>query len=73
MELITELGEQPALESLAWVRDLKQVLEARPKNFARVATEAEKKFVADLLEANLGRPRTVKTPRPKKTRAATPK
>lgn len=64
LELMEEIGgEHASAASLEWARQLRRLLEARPQNFARVATEAEKKYVADLLEANMGRPRTVKKPR----------
>jgi hypothetical protein len=69
LELIGELGDAPAREGLEWVRRLQQVLAERPKNFARMATDAEKKFVFGLLEANLGAPRTPRTPRPRKSSA----
>ncbi len=67
LKLAAGMGELPAREGLQWMAELRDTLARRPENFARVATEAEKRWVGDLLEANLGRPR--RTPAKKRAPA----
>ncbi len=70
---LARVGEQtPAAEALAWMAELRATLAKRPANFARVATAAEKRWVQDLLEANLEGPRRtpVKKRAPRKKKAA---
>ena len=63
LELIREMGGEPAAaESLAWIAELRQVLEKRPQNLLRTATPAEKKYLTALLEAQLDGPRVKKAP-----------
>ncbi len=66
MEVMREMGGHPAEESVAWMLDVDGVLKRRPQGFGKAATEAEKTFIAQLLESNMGAPRT-----PRKTVAKT--
>ncbi len=63
IELSSDLEAYPAAESLEWLRDLRSTLAKRPANFARVATEAEKKFLQEMLESSLDGPRRKPAPR----------
>jgi hypothetical protein len=63
LALMREMGGEPAAaESLQWLGELQQVLAKRPVNLARVATAAEKKYLAAMLEAQLDGPRVKKPP-----------
>jgi hypothetical protein len=65
IELSSDLEAYPAAESLQWLSDLRATLARRPANFARVATEAEKNLLQEMLETSLDGPR--RKPAPRKT------
>jgi hypothetical protein len=72
LALMREMGGEPAAaESLEWLGELRQVLEKRPGNLARVATAAEKKYLTAMLEAQLDGPRVKKAPKPRAPRKST--
>jgi tetratricopeptide (TPR) repeat protein len=77
LALMKEMGgEQAAVESLEWMSELEKLIEKRPKNFARVASAAEKKRLTEMLEGQLDGPRkprkpAVKRAAPRKKRTPT--
>jgi len=82
LELLEQVGEHPAGDSLRWVRDMQKLAGQRPAEFAKVMTVAEKKLLESILEQGLGVTRkkpvlkkaaTKKAPAPIKTRRPTRK
>ncbi len=69
MEVMREMGGHPAQESVEWMLEVDAVLKRRPQGFGKAATDAEKTFVAQLLESNMGAPRTPRKAVTKKTPA----
>jgi hypothetical protein len=76
MEAIRELGGHPAAESIEWMHEVDRVLKLRPQSFGKAATEAEKAFLAQMLESNMGAPRKAaakKAPSAKSTKPKAPR
>jgi hypothetical protein len=69
LELLAQIGDHPAKESLEWVLRMRELAGARPVNFTKVMVPAEKKLLEQILETSLGASR--KKPAAKK--AATKK
>ncbi len=67
LNLVRELENHPARESLEWLGELGAILDRRPGNFNRVMTPPEKKLLEAMLERGLGVQR--KKPVAKKTAA----
>lgn len=62
IDILNQLGNDPSLETLKWMQDVQTLLANRPASFSKSATAAEKKYMANLLEANMGAPRVKKPP-----------
>ncbi len=60
LESMRHIEGSTGAETVTWIREVQRVLADRPENYSRTATEAEKKFLANLLEMNMGAPRTKK-------------
>ncbi|MDQ2898209.1 MAG: hypothetical protein M3Y07_00225 [Acidobacteriota bacterium] len=60
LEAMGHIEGSTGAETVTWIRDVQRVLETRPENYSRTATAAEKKYLANLLETNMGAPRTQK-------------
>jgi hypothetical protein len=71
LDIIRRLPGHPAAPSLEWLARLQSVIGERPEKFTRTVTEAEKKFLEDVLEQALGVKR--RKPAPKPARKSRPK
>ncbi len=54
LELLAEVGEHPAADSLRWVREMQKLASQRPPEFTKVMTPSEKKLLEAILEQSLG-------------------
>ena len=67
LELVDQIGQHPARESLLWIRQLRDLAAQRPEEFGKVILPAEKKLLEQILETSLGASR--KKPGAKKAAA----
>jgi hypothetical protein len=72
LEIIRRLPDHPAAPSLEWLARLQSVVGERPEKFTRTVTDAEKKFLEDLLEQALGVKRRKPAPKPARKPRAKP-
>jgi len=72
LQIVRRLPDHPAAPSLEWLARLQSVVGERPEKFTRTVTDAEKRFLEDMLEQALGVKRRKPAPKPaRKPRAKT--
>ena len=73
LELLQQIDDHPARESLVWIREMRDLAARRPSAFTKVMLPAEKKLLEQILETSLGASRkktAAKKPAAKKPAAA---
>jgi hypothetical protein len=70
LELLKDLPDHPARNSLLWLKQMRDLAEQRPAEFGKTVLPAEKKLLESLLETSLGASR--KRPAARKTAAKKP-
>ena len=70
LELVDRMGDDPARESLLWVRQMRDLAARRPADFTKVMLPAEKKLLEEILQTSLGVSR--KKPAARKSAATKP-
>ncbi len=77
LELVDQIGQHPARESLLWLRRMRDLAAQRPEEFPKVILPAEKKLLEHILETSLGasrrKPGAKKAAAPRKIAAPKPK
>jgi hypothetical protein len=63
LNLLGQIGEHPAAESLQWVSRLQKLVAERPEKFTKLSTPAERKMLEEMLERALGVSRRKPAPR----------
>ncbi len=69
LELIGQIKDHPAVESLQWIQRMQELAAQRPAEFHKVILPAEKKLLESILEQSLG----VSRKKPAAKRASAPK
>jgi tetratricopeptide (TPR) repeat protein len=64
LEIVRRVPDHPAAASLEWLARVQSVVAERPDKFTRTVTDAEKKFLEDMLEQALGVKRRKPAPKP---------
>jgi tetratricopeptide (TPR) repeat protein len=72
LEIVRSMPDHPAAPSLEWLARLQSVVGGRPEKFTRTVTDAEKKFLEDMLEQALGVKRRKPAPKPARKPRAKP-
>ncbi|HWC96674.1 MAG TPA: hypothetical protein VG456_07990 [Candidatus Sulfopaludibacter sp.] len=70
LELLADLPDHPARQSLEWVRQMRDLAAQRPAEFGKQVLPEEKKLLEQVLESSLGTARKKPAPRVKKAAGA---
>ena len=63
LQLLAQVDDHPAAESLRWMAEIQQLVGKRPDKFTKLVTPAEKKLLEEILERSLGVTRRKPVPR----------
>jgi len=72
LHIVRRMPDHPAAPSLEWLARLQSVVGERPEKFTRTVTDAEKKFLEEILEQALGVKRRKPAPKPARKPRAKP-